>query len=183
MLRKISDVITSNISKSIAEQEDPKNRIVRKARCEATDTCTYDVIVVSDVDGFAEDEKVLFETIKPIPECHVINISEEAFITKYFGTLLDELLRSLDVLYSKDIKESSTENDDGNRYFKEFPVSDYVEGLCCACLIASNGTCNWENIHILKNHGYDVFAGDKDSFGWLTGCVQKNDDDRILVYG
>lgn len=183
MKRKFSDVIASNISKSIAEQEDPKNRIVRKARCEATDTGTYNVIIVSDVDGFAEDEKVLFETIKPIPECHVINISEEAFIAKYFGTSLDELLRSLDVLYSEDIDESSTENDDGNRYFKEFPISDYVEGLCCACLIAPNGTCNWDNVKILKKLGYNVYAGDRDSFGWLTGCVKKFGDNRVLVYG
>ena len=54
-------------------------------------------------------------------------------------------------------------------------------GLCNDYLIDDDGTCNWRNIETLRQHGYRVYAGEKDSFGWLTGCVEK--DGRILVFG
>lgn len=48
------------------------------------------------------------------------------------------------------------------------------EMLCNGELITSAGQCNWSMIKVLKSKGYDVFAGDRDSFGWLTGRVQKD---------
>lgn len=90
---------------------------------------------------------------------------------------MNELMKALDELFnSKDV-----EVEDG--YFKSGEIVDRAEELCCEQLITAKGGCDWENIKILRENGYRVFAGEKDSFGWLTGCVQRNGDNRILVYG
>ena len=98
---------------------------------------------------------------------------------------MNELLKALNYL-----QDFETENSDGCEYFKTNPAqtseenyANYVSELCCELLISDNGGCNYENISILRNNGYDVFAGEKDSFGWLTGCVQKEGSNKILVYG
>lgn len=39
-------------------------------------------------------------------------------------------------------------------------------------LITSEGKPNYESINYLKEHGFNVFPGEKDSFGWLTGCIK-----------
>ena len=48
-------------------------------------------------------------------------------------------------------------------------------------LITFGGGCNLDAIKTLREHGYRVFAGEKDSFGWLTGCIQTKVG--IIVYG
>lgn len=48
-------------------------------------------------------------------------------------------------------------------------------------LITSNGYCNYKNMRILEQKGFEIYPGEKDSFGWLIGCIQKND--RVLVFG
>ena len=52
-----------------------------------------------------------------------------------------------------------------------------------ALLISNGGRCNWVNIKALQQHGFDVYAGEKDSFGWLTDCISFPDGERVLVYG
>lgn len=49
-----------------------------------------------------------------------------------------------------------------------------------ATLITSDGTCDWDAIRCVTHAGYEVFAGEKDSFGWLSGCIQTKKG--ILVY-
>jgi hypothetical protein len=49
------------------------------------------------------------------------------------------------------------------------------------CLIDDQGACKWEEINMLITHGYPVFPGERDSFGWLTGCIQTKRG--ILVFG
>lgn len=95
---------------------------------------------------------------------------------------MDVLLEALNELYNS-TDNSSVSEYDGQEYFESCDIVDKAEGLCCEKLIEMNGRCNWDNIRVLRNNGYDVFAGEKDSFGWLTGCVQKDGDPRILVYG
>ena len=48
-------------------------------------------------------------------------------------------------------------------------------------LIDDNGKPNMDNHTILREKGFDVFPGETDSFGWLTGCVQTKKG--ILVFG
>ena len=90
---------------------------------------------------------------------------------------MDELMKALEKLFNAENIETE------GKYFQSCELVDHAEDLCDDYLITSNGDCNWSNIEILRNNGYRVFAGEKDSFGWLTGCVQKKGDNRILVYG
>lgn len=53
--------------------------------------------------------------------------------------------------------------------------------LADAFLITSEGRCNWKNIDAVIAAGFDVFAGETDSFGWLTGCIRTKKG--IIVYG
>ncbi len=90
---------------------------------------------------------------------------------------MDELMKVLKELFN------STNIEVKYGYFQGGELVDRAEVLCCEQLITVNGGCNWTNIKVLHENGYNVFAGDKDSFGWLTGCVQKKGDNRILIYG
>lgn len=42
-------------------------------------------------------------------------------------------------------------------------------------LVTPYGKCNWMNIRQLQQRGYDVYAGEKDSFGWLSGIIERFD--------
>ena len=97
---------------------------------------------------------------------------------------MEELLETLERLYAEQ-NNAEVHPKDGWTYFKDNnELYQKVISLCCEHLITANGGCNWDNINILRNNGYRVFAGDRDSFGWLTGCVQKNNNDkRTVVYG
>ena len=57
------------------------------------------------------------------------------------------------------------------------PVITWAE----QCLIDDAGACIWEAIDMLEAHGYPVFPGERDRYGWLTGCIQTKRG--VLVYG
>lgn len=48
-------------------------------------------------------------------------------------------------------------------------------------LITPYGKCNWDNIELLKNSGFDIYPGEKDCYGWLTGCIKLKNG--IIVFG
>lgn len=48
-------------------------------------------------------------------------------------------------------------------------------------LIDANGRNIVDNHVILKHRGYNVFPGECDRFGWLSGCIQTKKG--IIVYG
>lgn len=50
-----------------------------------------------------------------------------------------------------------------------------------ATLITPEGLCLWENHSRLNNAGFRIFCGERDSFGWLTGCITTTKG--IIVYG
>ena len=93
---------------------------------------------------------------------------------------MKELLTALEKLYDD---QSNIYQEDGWTGFNENEMYNEVVGLCNEYLITNGGLCNWDNIRILRSNGYRVFPGEKDGFGWLTGCVQKKNDKRVIVYG
>lgn len=93
---------------------------------------------------------------------------------------MEKLLKALEKLYSE---QNNFYQEDGWTGFNKSDLYNEVVNLCDEYLITNDGQCNWNNIVILQNNGYDVFAGEKDSFGWLTGCVQKDNDERVVIYG
>jgi len=58
-----------------------------------------------------------------------------------------------------------------------------AEGLCDELFISTEGGCNWSNIHEFESYGYHIYAGERDGFGWLTGCCRRNATNRVLTYG
>ena len=94
---------------------------------------------------------------------------------------MEALIAALAELYAA--TDNATSCEDGYTYFNQSNETDEIESLCNTLLIKNEGRCNWPNIKILKAAGYDVWAGDSDSYGWLTGCIRKYGDSRILMYG
>ena len=95
---------------------------------------------------------------------------------------MEELMKKLEELYGEE-NNSYVDEYDMCTYFKDTLLYHDVEGLCCGNLITNEGGCNWDNIHYLRKNGYHVFPGERDSFGWLVGCIRKVGDERTVCYG
>ena len=93
---------------------------------------------------------------------------------------IEMLVKALLALTDEDFCEP---NEADVRYAKTTPAAEYCEEIANELLIRNGGSCNWVNIKALQQHGFDVYAGEKDSFGWLTGCIGFLDGERVLVYG
>jgi len=71
-----------------------------------------------------------------------------------------------------------------NGKFQELPatVRDLVSsGLMEEVLIKEGCEPNFKAHRALRSFGFNVFQGEADSYGWLTGCIQTTKG--ILVYG
>lgn len=88
-----------------------------------------------------------------------------------------ELISKLNDVNSEKIKSIVIEKN----YIDSSPDIDGIINLANETLITSNGQCHWDNIDKVKKAGFNVFAGEKDSFGWLTGCISTKKG--IIVYG
>lgn len=62
-----------------------------------------------------------------------------------------------------------------NNGYPEFDVMDWLE--------CSTTSPSWRMMDIFRNHGYDVYPGEKDSFGWLIGIVEEKKSGRRIVFG
>lgn len=94
---------------------------------------------------------------------------------------IEMLVKALLALTDEDFCEPDEET--FIRYTKSTPAVEECEEMANALLIRMDGRCNWGNIRKLNEYGFDVYAGEKDSFGWLTGCIGFPDGERVLVYG
>lgn len=97
--------------------------------------------------------------------------------------VIDELIEKLNELYSSDISKAPTVMEDNVMYFDTSELINEAVSLSNSLLISESSNVNYFNINILRSKGYRVFPGERDSFGWLTGCIQKIGDNRILVFG
>lgn len=61
-------------------------------------------------------------------------------------------------------------------------LMDKIETLAQEVLIAADGHPDYKSIQDMKKYGYEVYAGERDSFGWLIGCIQKGNG-PIFVFG
>ena len=90
--------------------------------------------------------------------------------------MIDNLIEVLDRLFETDF---ASKDEYGCVTFTE--EGNAASALCCEYLIHDGGGCNWTNINYLRKHGYSVYPGDEDSFGWLVGCISKNG--KVLTFG
>ena len=95
-------------------------------------------------------------------------------------TTIEMLVKALLALTDEDFCEP---DETGVRYAKTTPATEECEEMANALLIRMDGRCNWENIRKLGGYECSVYAGENDSFGWLTGCIAYPDGERVLVYG
>lgn len=59
--------------------------------------------------------------------------------------------------------------------YNDEAVHDEIEDLCCE-LFVKGGRPDYDSIRKFKDmSGYSVGPGERDSFGWLTGVVYKDD--------
>jgi len=63
-------------------------------------------------------------------------------------------------------------------YFDNHPLINAVRYLASSYI--TNGDIH-EYTMILNVHGYVMYPGEKDSFGWLTGCIKTQRG--IVVFG
>jgi hypothetical protein len=84
---------------------------------------------------------------------------------------LEKLIELLTELNTSDLPEN----------YENVIKNDEIEILACSALIGSNGECLWDAHNLLIQNGFSVFAGERDRFGWLTGCIQT--EKGIIVYG
>lgn len=153
---------------SVAEQNDPKKRIVTSIT--VTDNpLTEDVeITTTTPDGWAEKRFKLSTYEKGYYSSRYCGkgSTEEEALGEYETNEIFELTSIL------------------RRYFKDPNNSELLEAAeleCCGALITPQGGCNWGNIELIKKRGYNVYPGDRDSFGWLTGVVERGG--VKLIYG
>ena len=64
---------------------------------------------------------------------------------------------------------------------QDIPIVHEISLLADDVLITPTGFCNWENIHLMESHGYQVFPLEHDNFGWLVGGIQTQKG--IIAYG
>lgn len=93
--------------------------------------------------------------------------------------MIERLIEELERIWRDDTLLLRTDKG-SKRYFNTKKVNT-VETLACNVLIFDNGGCNWENINKLRSLGWHVYAGERDSFGWLTGVIEK--DNKLFFYG
>ncbi|MGL5750746.1 MAG: hypothetical protein ACRCXT_09485 [Paraclostridium sp.] len=78
------------------------------------------------------------------------------------------------------------ECDDGEMYLgcgisTDIPeILQDIENELCDLLIKGNSV-DWGVVSELREYGYDVFPGETDSFGWLSGCFKTSKG--IIVFG
>lgn len=93
------------------------------------------------------------------------------------------LLAALEAIRNGEVVVQTVEDDEG-----VYVVTDQgglAESIVRAAdelLILEGGSCNWGNIKFLRKSGFNVFAGEQDSFGWLCGVIRIAGV-GLLVYG
>lgn len=92
-------------------------------------------------------------------------------------TLLD-FLKQVDALEMKDC-DARLLNNNTNEVVRKF--IEEISGLASEVLVGDEGQCLWDQHELLKEAGYSVFPGERDRFGWLTGCIQTKKG--VIVYG
>lgn len=82
---------------------------------------------------------------------------------------LDELIAYLQSTFIYDPRFKQNKKDPNSFFIWESKLNCNLSEY----LIRGNGQCDWEVIsYIEKNsNGFNIHAGERDGFGWLTGCI------------
>lgn len=120
---------------------------------------------------------ILGERDKLITKCITLGVPItrfESLSEKFFCDTHDALVEEL-------ILELQKIESDDNIIISEYIRNDDIEGMATSALVTSGGQCYWKGHRRLGNAGFEVFPGEQDSFGWLSGCIQTKKG--IIVFG
>lgn len=87
-----------------------------------------------------------------------------------------ELLKLINIL--KKIDEDSSIDLSIRQVMNMHPLVKEAINLADNCLTDED---NHYNIQYVKEAGFDVYAGEQDRFGWLTGCIELQRG--IIIFG
>lgn len=80
------------------------------------------------------------------------------------------------------LDRTSLPNNDGILTPYHHPLVTDIENAACDLLVSSDGEVQYDMLDVLfKKHGYFVFPGDRDRYGWLTGCIRTKKG--VVVFG
>lgn len=99
---------------------------------------------------------------------------------------MDELIAKLNELYARPLSGDPLDNGWYEGEDESDTLVEDITGLAMKLLhVREDGSIhrNMENVHHLKAAGYDNYREESDSYGWLTGCIQKIGDHRVVHYG
>ena len=92
---------------------------------------------------------------------------------------MNTLIQLLETIEKTDLPDNSKQNLNAIERIEE--TINKLLPLANTLLIDDNGINLWENHDVLDSHGFRVFPGEQDRFGWLTGCIQTRKG--FIVYG
>lgn len=84
----------------------------------------------------------------------------------------------------RDVDESCLEDGDDDKILSHHDhlLISVIQNLATNLLITKNGTPDFEEMdRLYHEHGYFIFPGERDSFGWLTACIRTKKG--IIVFG
>jgi hypothetical protein len=83
---------------------------------------------------------------------------------------MDVLVASLKALEASALPDG---DDDVRLHQDDHELVSTIEGLATDLLITSEGTPDFAEIdRLYHEHGYFIFPGERDRFGWLTACLR-----------
>lgn len=99
---------------------------------------------------------------------------------------LKKMVAMLDAIYANDEYKAVDDNGENNWSKSSYNDLEELQNILWPGIVDTN-TCSPDEIAIvyLMAHGYDTWAGESDSYGWVTGCIGKryDNDDRVIVFG
>ena len=100
----------------------------------------------------------------------------------------EKIKRLKELLIEHDDDKEIQYIDEGTRYYDGNQADNetirMLEDLADDLFITAKGRPNYDAINMAKKEGIAVFPGEKDSFGWLTGCVKLyGQNHTILIFG
>lgn len=105
-------------------------------------------------------------------------------ITGELCKALKDFIKKLNNTFETDNRFKQSKYDKSHYFMWESKL-DYIHPS--ELLITARGECDWPVIsYIERGADVNVHAGEKDSFGWLTGCIDKKMPDgtvRTICYG
>ena len=92
---------------------------------------------------------------------------------------MEDLVANLRLIDSSELPDG---DDDVILHPCDHALVSVIEGMATDVLIDEEGTPNYAQMDWLYHtHGYFVFPGERDRFGWLTGCLRTKKG--IIIFG